>query len=258
MSVRGYKGGTLRILREGETLARVRAKTVSHRRDAIDTTDEEGDGWRHIDRKAESKSVELSVEGVSTIDNYHLLRDDWLGNTFSDIAIVHSNGTVEIAEDGAFLRSLNYSGESNGFVAYQATFVLSGLVTFLEEIVLTSRPYSYEFAESMQFGGTARAGAYLPTIIEDMDFSGTCLGGALETPLVEYDVPPEELDFGGTCLGGELDSPLVEYQVAEEELDFSGTCLGGVLDSPLIEYDDWPSEELDLGGTCLSGTLETP
>lgn len=134
MSTRGYKGKTLAILLNGQRIAAVRAKSVTYSRTPIDRSDEENTGWRYLDRKVDSQSIQISVEGVATENNYALLSNQWLGNTFSNVTVQHANGTIEEASDGAFLQSLTRSGEHEGYVAFEASFLLSGLIVREHEI----------------------------------------------------------------------------------------------------------------------------
>ncbi|MFS8607283.1 MAG: phage tail protein, partial [Gammaproteobacteria bacterium] len=166
MSKIGYVGSTFRIIWDGNILAAVRTKSVQHIRAAIDVSHEERDGWRHLDPKYESVGVEISVEGVATPTNYALL-EQWLGDTFTELAIGFPDGTIEIAEDGAFLRNLTYSGEHAGFVSFAAAFVFSGEVHVLQELVLTSRPYPLEVLDALDVGGVPLPGGrYEPTMVE--------------------------------------------------------------------------------------------
>src|SRR5690606_37640853 len=125
MSRIGYIGRSFRILYRGEILAAVQTKAVNHVRAAIDCSDEERDGWRHLDPRYESVGVEISVEGVATAANYALLEQDWLGDTLTDLMLVFPDGSIELAEDGAFLRSLSYGGEHQGFASSSAQCIFS-------------------------------------------------------------------------------------------------------------------------------------
>src|SRR5690606_35005995 len=221
MSRIGYIGRSCRILYRGEILAAVRTKAVNHVRAAIDCSDEERDGWRHLDPKYESVGVEISVEGVATAANYALLEQDWLGDTFTELAIALPDGTIEIAEDGALLSNLTYSGEHAGFVSFAATFLFSGEVHVLQELVLTSRPYALELGDAMTQAADALGEGVYPWWLEEMEQELTPLGGTLAAPLVTYgDWPPEEM---------------------EQEL----IPLGGTLVAPLVTYGDWPPEEME-------------
>src|SRR5690606_24553127 len=168
MSKIGYVGSTFRIIWNGDILAAVRTKSVQHIRAAIDVSHEERDGWRHLDPKYESVGVEISVEGVATPTNYALL-EQWLGNTFTELAIGFPDGTIEIAEDGAFLRGLTYSGEHAGFVSFAATFLFSGEVHVLQELVLTSRPYPLELGDAMTQAADALGEGVYPWWLDEME-----------------------------------------------------------------------------------------
>jgi hypothetical protein len=129
MSVIGWNGRELKILVAGLVIAAVRTKRVSHAADSIDLSEGEDDGFRHLDPQPDTRSVEVSVEGVATVDNWRFLIDEWYGNFFTDVEIQHPDGSIETPEDGAFLRALDHTGEYKGHVAFSATFLLSGLVT---------------------------------------------------------------------------------------------------------------------------------
>src|SRR5690606_36979068 len=218
MSKIGYVGSTFRIIWDGEILAAVRTKAVNHIRAAIDCSDEERDGWRHLDPKYESVGVEISVEGVATPTNYALL-EQWLGDTFTELAIGFPDGTIEIAEDGAFLRDLTYSGEHAGFVSFAATFLFSGEVHVLQELVLTSRPYPLEVLDALEsIGDAIRAMPSFPYPIDIAESFGDIVSGTLETPLITYEIAPEAIDSAGDLVSGELALPLITYEIAPEAI----------------------------------------
>nr|MBO2515130.1 hypothetical protein [Gammaproteobacteria bacterium] len=245
MSKIGYVGSTFRIIWNGDILAAVRTKSVQHIRAAIDVSHEERDGWRHLDPKYESVGVEISVEGVATPTNYALL-EQWLGDTFTDLMLVFPDGTIELAEDGAFLRSLSYGGEHQGFVSFSAQFIFSGRVSLLEPIVLTSWPYSYIALDELDVVFPMSRGAYPPFFIEPLDVGFSMTSGSLITPLVEYEWT-EELDVGFSMEAGALVDPLVVYEWPIEELGVAFTMTEGAILDVLVEYTLWPIEELDLG-----------
>src|SRR5690606_32850212 len=257
MSRIGYIGRSCRILYRGEILAAVRTKAVNHIRAAIDCSDEERDGWRHLDPKYESVGVEISVEGVTTEDNYALL-EQWLGDTFTELAIGFPDGTIEIAEDGAFLRNLTYSGEHAGFVSFAAAFVFSGEVHVLQELVLTSRPYPLEVLDALEsIGDAIRA---MPSFRYPLDIAesfGDIVSGTLEAPLITYDgYEPEAIDSAGDLVSGEIALPLIPYDGYEPEaIASAGDLMSGEIADVLIRYDGYEPEAIDSAGDIISGAL---
>lgn len=128
MSRIGYSGRDFQIRLDGVVIAACRTKSSSRMRQAIDNTHEFGDGWRHFLSTPDQISLDVSVSGVATLDNYAILRNEWLGTSFSNVEIVHADGTTQSAE-GAFLANLVFSGETQGFVAFEASFAFSGLIS---------------------------------------------------------------------------------------------------------------------------------
>lgn len=258
MSDLGYVGRTLKIVREGEVIAAVRTKNVRHIRDSIDRTNEEGDGWRHIDEEPDVTSVEFSVEGVATSENYQWLKDAFYNDGFEDITILHSNGTVEYAEDGAYLQSLTHTGEHNGFVAFNAAFTLSGLVSIVEEILLTSRPYALESTDTLTVEGRALNSVYWPVVVEQMSVGAGALDSTLEDRLITYDDwPAESMSVAGAEA---LDGTLVDLANSYddwpvEEMDVAAEALDGTLNQVLIRYEAWPAEEMSVSAEALDGSL---
>src|SRR5690554_314519 len=126
MSTNGYSGRTLKILRNGVRIAAVQTKSVTHSKSEIDRSGEEKDGWRHVDPVPDLMSVDISCVGVAKATNFHLLDDWYETGELIDISIEHPDGTVETPAEGAFLRTLTHNGEHDGFVAFEAQFLLSG------------------------------------------------------------------------------------------------------------------------------------
>lgn len=258
LSDRGYKGKALKVLRAGTLLAAVRAKSVSHSKGPIDRSDEEKSGWRYLDKKTDSRSVELSVSGVATIDNYQILSTEWLGTTLTDISIMHANGTLELAEDGAFLSSLAYEGSRDGAVVFSATFTLSGLITFVEELMLTSRPYSLESRDALRLGSTARGGRYDPFVMEGLSLGASALESELEAVLVAYDgYLTEQLELAASATGGAITGVDADsYDNYDPEgIEIAATAGDGTLDAVLVSYTHYDAESVQLTATATGGTL---
>jgi predicted secreted protein len=129
---KGYNGRELRIVRAGIVLAQVQTKSVPHIREPVDVTTDDDDGWRRLLDFPGRRAIDVTVEGVTTINNRQFLEDDWLGNVMTDIEIHHPDGTVEVAQDGFFLSALEFSGEEDGHVPFTATYQSSGAIDVIE------------------------------------------------------------------------------------------------------------------------------
>lgn len=135
MSEIGYNGRAFKIRRgtvaaPGAVIAAVRTKSATRSREAVDTTNDDSNGWRVLLPVPGVRSIDVQVEGVASIDNYDWLINEWLGNLWTDLFIEHANGGTEEAEHGFFLSALEHSGESAGDVAFTATFMASGEVSY--------------------------------------------------------------------------------------------------------------------------------
>lgn len=256
MSSVGYLGRTLRLVRGGEVVAAVRAKTVTHTAESIDVTDGERDGWRRLLDEHDVISVTMEVEGVATSENYKWMLEEWYGSSFTDIVIIHPNGTLAIAEDGAWLQTLEKSGEHNGAVAFTASFILSGLVTLLSEILLTSWSYSYISEDAFRPVPSIAHGTFPPIFDDEFDVGPSIIGGALREPLVEFDWSSDAFGIGPALVAGDLVDPLVEYLWPPlEGFDLTPELIGGDLISPLVVYTNWPVEAFDVNPSLIGGSL---
>lgn len=135
MSEIGYNGRMFKVRRgtvavPGAVIAAVRTKSAARAREAVDTTNDDSDGWRILLPNPGTRSMDIQVEGVTTIDNYDWMINEWLGNLLTDLHLEHANGAKESAANGFFLSSLEHSGESAGDVAFTATFQSSGAISY--------------------------------------------------------------------------------------------------------------------------------
>lgn len=258
MNTVGYLGRTLRLVRGGEVIAAVRAKTVTHTAESIDVTDGERDGWRRLLDEHDVISVTIEVEGVATSENYKWMLEEWYGSSFTDIVIIHPNGTLAIAEDGAWLQTLEKLGEHNGAVTFTASFTLSGLVTLLSEILLTSWPYSYISEDAFQPVPSIVHGAFMPISDDEFGVGPSLIGGALVEPLVEFDWSSDAFDIGPALVAGELGNPVVYVEYLwplGEVFELTPVLIGGDLISPLVVYTNWPVEAFNVNPSLIGGSL---
>lgn len=129
MSTAGYNGRAFKIKKGAAVIAAVVTKSTSLAREAIDVTNDDSDGWRKLLPTPGNRAIDVSIEGVATVDNYKSIIQDWEGNALLSITIEHPNGSTQSATDGFFLSSLEFSGEQNGHVTFSAQLQSSGVVT---------------------------------------------------------------------------------------------------------------------------------
>jgi len=129
MSELGYNGRALKIRKDGQVIAAVRTKTATHAREPVDVTNDDSDSNRVVLPDPAMRSLDASVQGVATSNNYQEFLEDWNGETLLDITIENPDGSIEEAEHGFFLGNLEFTGEYNGAVTFTAQLMSSGALT---------------------------------------------------------------------------------------------------------------------------------
>jgi predicted secreted protein len=129
MSVIGYNGRDFKVLLDDEIIAGIGSKTFTHAREAVDVTTDDSNGWRVLLPNPGVRSVDASIEGVATTENYQLILAEWAGVVNSAITLQNGDGSTMEAEYGFFLGSIEFSGEKDGHIAFSATLQSSGEVT---------------------------------------------------------------------------------------------------------------------------------
>lgn len=129
MSEIGYNGRDFIIKLATVKIAAVQSKTATHAREAVDVTNDDSNGWRTLLPNPGVRSMDVSVEGVATEDNYQIILDEWAGIVNSAITIEHADGSVASAANGFFLGNVEFSGTNDGHVAFTASLQSSGAVT---------------------------------------------------------------------------------------------------------------------------------
>lgn len=125
MSEVGWVGRELRVAIDGTVIAAVKAKRVTYTAEPIDETQGERDGWRYLIDEADHRRIDVSVDGVATVENYNrLLEIFYADEELTPLEILHPDESVE--EGDAFLVSLEHRGEHAGFVGFSAVFYFSG------------------------------------------------------------------------------------------------------------------------------------
>lgn len=132
MSATGYNGRDFEIHLEQEKIAAVTTKTATRGREAVDVTTDDDDGNRRLLPKPASRSLDVTVEGVVTSNNWSTIRGLADSDEFAPIKIVNPDGTEEEAEDGFFLSSLEWEGEQDGNVAFTVEVQSSGPISITD------------------------------------------------------------------------------------------------------------------------------
>jgi predicted secreted protein len=256
----GYLGREMRVFVDGILVAAVRAKSASFGREVIELTNGEKDGWRRLLEAPAGITLDLSVQGVTTVDNIDLFRGWWLDDELHVLELLLPWGGVISSADGAFLSSLSFGGESATHVSFAAQFQLCGAIIFASSNYFTSRPYALEVTDALDITAVLTRGIFMPTPSDDADFFAEVLSGTLAEVLQSYgNYAPEELDFDADLLSGTLAVALRTYgNYAAEGFDSDATLLSGTIKVAVIDYTEYAPEGIDSTATILSGTLGAP
>jgi predicted secreted protein len=126
----GYNGRELVILKASVPIAAVTTKSAAHNREGVDVTTDDSAGNRTLLPDPGMRAMDMSVEGVVTVDNGQDFLEEWNGTVNSDVGVRYPDGTVATAAHGFFLGNLEFKGEYNGRVSFTAQLLSSGAVTF--------------------------------------------------------------------------------------------------------------------------------
>lgn len=129
MSALGYNGRAFTVLLDGVAIAAINNTSSTQTKEGVDVTNNDSDGWRVLLPNPGVRSVDTSVEGVATSENYQVLQSAWFGGSLLDATIVHADGSTMEAEHGFFFGNLEFGGETAGYVSFTAQLQSSGPVT---------------------------------------------------------------------------------------------------------------------------------
>lgn len=117
------------LIKKGSTvLASVRAKTVTINGEPIDSTTDDDDGYRKLLADAATRSIDISVEGLTDDDT---LRAAVMGSgslLLTDINVEYPDGATLTGD--FFLTSLEENGQHTDAMGFSASFQSSGQWTY--------------------------------------------------------------------------------------------------------------------------------
>lgn len=107
-------------------VAGVRQKSANHAGEPVDITNDDSSGWRQVLDTPTVNQVDIPVSGVLVND---VLRAEWYSGT-------RLKRRVFVYPDGGelsgmfYLNGYNETGEHDGEITFEATFISSGVVTY--------------------------------------------------------------------------------------------------------------------------------
>lgn len=123
-----YSGRDFLIKKGSTVIASVRAKTVTINGEPIDVTTDDSNGYRNLLDKAATRSIDMSVEGLTDDDT---LRAAMLGSgslLLTDINVEYPDGATLTGD--FFMTSLEETGQHTDAVGFSASFQSSGQWTY--------------------------------------------------------------------------------------------------------------------------------
>lgn len=128
---KGYNARDLKIfLDEGEgpvLIAAVQSRDIARPREAVDVSNDDSDGWRRLLGKPGTRAIDVSIEGVATVDNYERFLVKWNGATLEDVTLAHPDGSTETGD--FFLSNLQHQGSHEEHVAFTAELQSADAIT---------------------------------------------------------------------------------------------------------------------------------
>lgn len=126
-------------------------------------------------------------------------------------------------------------------------------------IYLTTPPYPLELTESATASAEFTSGKFDIGAQEELESSGSFVGGELVIRLVTAQCGRDELESSGSFVSGAIAVYGYKDGYGNDELESSGSFVSGAVTDPLVVYDNWPlgfsAEDLLSGGSFVSGAL---
>lgn len=137
MSTTGYNERDFFIRLEGKKIASLTGKTIDFSKEGVDVTNDDSNAWRRFLGPAGSREVDLSVEGVTTTNNFEDIIEKFEDEILFGTELVFPTGEVLGAEDGFYFSNLDFSAQKKGYVAFSAQLKSSGaLVDFSSSSII--------------------------------------------------------------------------------------------------------------------------
>ncbi len=118
-------------------VAGIREKSITLNGEAVDITNDDSNGWRELLDTPQMSTVEISVSGVLLND---ALRQDWfsghsstgsrLQNATFQYPLETGESTPADISGSFYLQEYSETGNHDGEITFEATFVSSGAVTY--------------------------------------------------------------------------------------------------------------------------------
>lgn len=124
----GANGRALTIDWDSVTLVGVRTKGYTIANDYVDVTTDDDDGWRTLLADPGLRSVEVTVGGISS--DQVLIAEIMKANITGEPLTVQLPTTTGTLAGTFLLSSFEQTGEHDGAVEFDATFMSSGAVTY--------------------------------------------------------------------------------------------------------------------------------
>lgn len=110
----------------GGTLVGVTSQGLTFNNEALDTTDDQGDGWQGRLAKPGRKSIEFTVSGL--LKNLEIVESYFEASNIFAVAVAYPDGST-LAFD-AFLDNIGTNAAENELYSFDASFSSAGAPTF--------------------------------------------------------------------------------------------------------------------------------
>ena len=123
-----YSGRDFLIKKGSTVIASVRAKTVTINGEPVDITTDDSAGYRTLLDKAATRSIDMSVEGLTDDDTLRAAMAGTGSLLLTDINVEYPDGATLTGD--FFITSLEETGQHTDAVGFSASFQSSGQWTY--------------------------------------------------------------------------------------------------------------------------------
>lgn len=124
----GIKGRDVTFTLGGSAVLGVNSKGIAFSNEMLDSTDDDSSGWTEFVACPGLKSAEFSISGL--VKNLELMKAYFSASQIFEVVKTYPDGSV-LTFDAAMTGAPSFSGESNGIMAFDASFTSSGVVAFV-------------------------------------------------------------------------------------------------------------------------------